>query len=85
VLESARFVHESASRLQHLIENFLVYSQIELMASEKKFIEVLPSIEALEVSRLIPEVAQRIARKYRRPAISTCRSAVPSCAFRRRT
>ena len=33
VLESARFMHESALRLHRLIENFLVYSQIELMGT----------------------------------------------------
>ena len=28
ILESARFIHESALRLHRLIENFLVYSRL---------------------------------------------------------
>src|SRR5437667_118532 len=41
VLESARYIHESALRLHRLIENFLVFSQLELMVSEAKKLEPL--------------------------------------------
>jgi signal transduction histidine kinase len=66
VLESARYIHESALRLHRLIENFLVYSQIELMASESKKIEVSPSVSPAVVQEIIPEVAQGLAARYKR-------------------
>ena len=34
ILESATFIHESALRLHRLIENFLVFAQIEMMAGD---------------------------------------------------
>src|SRR6266571_5858371 len=66
VLESARYIHESAQRLHRLIENFLVYSQIELMASESKKIETGHWPAPVAVQEIIPDLARGIARKYRR-------------------
>jgi signal transduction histidine kinase len=66
VLESARYIHESAMRLHRLIENFLVLSQIELMASESKLIETGTLTSPIEVHRLIPELARPIAARFRR-------------------
>src|SRR3954471_11079985 len=67
VLENARFIHESASRLHRLIENFLIYSQIELMASESKRIETPSSTPPVRVHEVIPPLAKSIATRYRRP------------------
>ena len=36
ILEYAQGIYKSAGRLQHLIENFLTYSQIELLANDPK-------------------------------------------------
>lgn len=66
VLESARFIHESALRLHRMIENFLVYSQIELMASESKTIEVPASVTPVAVQDLVPEFARKIAARHKR-------------------
>src|SRR5882762_8041349 len=66
VLESARFVYESALRLHRLIENFLVYSQIELMASESKSIVVSDSISPVKIQDLIPTIARKIATRHKR-------------------
>ncbi len=68
VLENARFIHDSASRLHRLIENFLVFSQIELMASESKRIETPLSAPPVKVHEIIPVLARAIADRYRRPA-----------------
>src|SRR2546430_5444934 len=68
VLENARFIHESASRLHRLIENFLIYSQIELMASESKRIETPVSAPPVKVHEVIPPLAQAVAQRYKRPA-----------------
>src|SRR5438552_4791977 len=67
VLESARFIHESALRLHRLIENFLVFSQLELMASESKKIETLNSTAPVAITPIISEVAQAVAARHKRP------------------
>src|SRR4051812_47807508 len=68
VLENARFIHESASRLHRLIENFLVFSQIELMASESKRIETPLNTPPVKVHEVIPPLAKAVAERFRRPA-----------------
>src|SRR6267378_6405427 len=68
VLENARFIHESASRLHRLIENFLIFSQIELMASESKRIETPLSAPPVRVHEAIPPLAKAIAERHRRVA-----------------
>lgn len=67
-MESARYIHESALRLHRLIENFLVYSQLELMASESKKIETVSSVTAVSPDALLPEVARKVAVRFRREA-----------------
>jgi signal transduction histidine kinase len=66
VLESARFIHESALRLHRLIENFLVYSQIELMASESKKLLVNDAIKPAAVQDVAPSLARRVAARHKR-------------------
>ena len=66
ILESAKYIHESALRLHRLIENFLVFSQIELMASESKKIETSNSIAPVKVDDVISELARSIASRYKR-------------------
>jgi signal transduction histidine kinase len=66
ILESSRFIYDSALRLHRLIENFLVYSQIELMASEAKTIEVPDSIRPVAVQDLIPSLARKVAGRHKR-------------------
>jgi signal transduction histidine kinase len=67
VLENARFIHESASRLHRLIENFLIYSQIELMASESKRIEMPVSAPPIRLLEIIPPLATAVAERHKRP------------------
>jgi signal transduction histidine kinase len=66
VLESARYIHESALRLHRLIENFLVFSQIELMASESKKIEMSSSVPPVSAQEVIPELARSVATRFKR-------------------
>lgn len=66
VLETARYIHESAQRLHRLIENFLVFSQIELMASEAKQIEMSGSITPVVIEEVVPALAQTIAARFHR-------------------
>jgi two-component system sensor histidine kinase/response regulator len=66
VLESAKYIHESAMRLHRLIENFLVYSQIQLMGSESKQIEISNLSAPIEVHRIVNEVSQSVASRHKR-------------------
>lgn len=65
VLESARFIHESALRLHRLIENFLVYSQIELMGHESKTL-IAPGTAPVAVQEILPEICGRVSRVHKR-------------------
>jgi signal transduction histidine kinase len=66
MLESARFIYDSACRLHRLIENFLVYSQIELMASESKTIEIPTTVNPVAVAGLVVELTRKLAARHRR-------------------
>lgn len=68
VLESAKFIHESALRLHRLIENFLVYSQIQLMATKAERIDTSGAINPIAAHEVIPELARPIAKRYKREA-----------------
>jgi two-component system, sensor histidine kinase and response regulator len=68
VLDTARYIHESALRLHRLIENFLVFSQIELMASEAKRIEISPSITPVAADQVIPQLVELTAQNHHRSA-----------------
>jgi signal transduction histidine kinase len=68
VLENARFIHESASRLHRLIENFLIYSQIELLASEAKRIETGLNDPPVRLNEFIPPLAKAVAERFHRAA-----------------
>lgn len=67
VLATAQDIHSSAERLHHLIENFLVFAQIQLLVTERKS---LADGDWLPVSGrdVIPEIAMAVARRYRREA-----------------
>lgn len=66
VLESSRFIHDAALRLHRLIENFLVYSQIELMGLEAKVLDVNSVIAPVAVETVVPDVARRVAERHKR-------------------
>lgn len=63
LFELATSLHESALRLQRIIENFLLYSQIELVAADMGKVASLQTGEFPLSKESILEVAQRIARK----------------------
>src|SRR5260221_10888476 len=67
-LENALFIQESASRLHRLIENFLIYSQIELLASEAKRIETALTDPPVRLHEFIPPLAKAVAERFHRAA-----------------
>jgi signal transduction histidine kinase len=66
VLESARYIHESASRLHRLIENFLVYSQIQILANKSSRIQIAEGIKPIAVDAVVPHVVETVAARYQR-------------------
>ncbi|MBM3847440.1 MAG: hybrid sensor histidine kinase/response regulator, partial [Verrucomicrobia bacterium] len=65
LLSSARDINISAQRLHHLIENFLLYSQIQVLLTQKKR---LPAAKppGVSVRDVLPLLANAIARRYSR-------------------
>ncbi len=67
ILESATYINDSAKRLSRLIENFLAYTQLELMAKDARKIvaqatATFTSVQAMAVDT-VREVAQRFGRE----------------------
>ena len=63
LFEVANNLHESALRLQRIIENFLLYSQIELVAADTNKLASLQNGEFLLAKESIVQIAQQIARR----------------------
>src|ERR1051325_8032842 len=66
VLESARYIYDSANRLHRLIENFLAYAQIELMAKDAKSILATASTSFPPTAPIISEAARTVAARWKR-------------------
>src|SRR2546425_2056191 len=65
VAEMGQVIHYSAKRLEHLIENFLIYAQIELLAADPQKIAALRKKQTTAPARLIEERARSQARLAR--------------------
>ncbi|HXG48403.1 MAG TPA: hybrid sensor histidine kinase/response regulator [Methylomirabilota bacterium] len=68
ILESARFIQHSAQRLHRLIENFLAYSQIELMSRQPSPLALPSGLPPIAAHQIIPTVARAVADRFRRQA-----------------
>lgn len=66
VLETARFINESALRLHRMIENFLVYSQVELMGSESRLADSQVEPQPVNVQHVVPNLVRRVASRHKR-------------------
>jgi signal transduction histidine kinase len=67
VAEIGKMIHESGKRLEHLIENFLIYAQIELLAADAQKVSLLRKHQTLASRRLIGERARTQAERAHRP------------------
>ena len=63
LFEVANNLHQSALRLQRTVENFLLYSQIELVAADPNKVATLRMGEFLVAKETIVQVARQIARQ----------------------
>jgi two-component system sensor histidine kinase/response regulator len=66
VLDSAKMIHLSADRLHRLIENFLAYAQIELMAKDAKSILATASASTTAAAPIITDTARTVATRWKR-------------------
>lgn len=64
--EFAQHIHESAQRLQRVIENFLLYSQIELTATDPNKVAALRQIDPVTIKDFITAGAQKRASSVNR-------------------
>jgi signal transduction histidine kinase len=66
IAEFAQHIHDSAQRLQRVIENFLLYSQIELTANDPAKIAALRRSEPVTVKDSIDLIARKRASAFNR-------------------
>ncbi|MBI3881076.1 MAG: hybrid sensor histidine kinase/response regulator [Verrucomicrobia bacterium] len=66
VFEFARNIHESGQRLNRLIENFLTYSKLELIAADPEKVAALRAGSRVHTEEILREVSQRLAEAHRR-------------------
>ncbi len=66
LLDNARMIHLSAERLHRLIENFLAYGQIELMAKDAKTILATASSSTTPTAPIITDAANAVAARWKR-------------------
>ncbi|MGA9778460.1 MAG: response regulator [Limisphaerales bacterium] len=67
VAEMGHVIHQSGRRLERLIENFLIYAQLELVASDPKNINALRMGQTEHPASLIEKHAQAQAVQANRP------------------
>lgn len=68
IAEFAQHIHDSAQRLQRVIENFLLYSQIELTATDPAKVAALRLAEPVTVKDFLDVTARKRASSFNRTA-----------------
>src|SRR6266404_5072979 len=59
VAEMGKLIYDSGKRLEHLVENFLIYAQIELLGADPQKVSSLRKKQTLLPAKLIEERARR--------------------------
>jgi signal transduction histidine kinase len=67
VADMGKDIFDSGRRLEHLVENFLVYAQIELLAADSARVKALRQDRTKSAQSLVQEHAMRQAQMARRP------------------
>ncbi len=68
IAEIGRAIHQSAKRLYRLIENFLIYAQIELLAGDPQKVEALRQSQTSAVGEVLDLRARQQAQEANRAA-----------------
>lgn len=66
ISEMASHILKSATRLSHLIENFLIYAQIEMLAADPESAKLLGKEGTDQATKYLEDIAYRKAREYAR-------------------
>src|SRR5437879_2021397 len=67
IAEMGQVIHDSGKRLERLIENFLIYAQLELLGSDPQKLSALRKEQTEFAAKLIEQRAQTQARLANRP------------------
>jgi two-component system, sensor histidine kinase and response regulator len=68
VLEIATGIHSAANRLHHLVQNFLLYAELEVAARDPQRIQLLRSCQTYAAKSLLADIATQIAKQANREA-----------------
>ena len=68
ILSAAQKINTSAGRLHRIIENFMMYAQIELLAADPEEVKALRNSYKFNRSEIIVEVSSRKAKQHHREA-----------------
>lgn len=81
IRESGAQIKESALRLQHTIENFIVLSHMNLAATNPVTVAAMQAETTTMANSLIPEIAAKQCRLHNRPSSSVRYTAIDSPAI----
>lgn len=68
IAEMGQTIYESGKRLERLIENFLIYAQLEILGADSQKVQALRRKQTVQPAALIEKHAHQQAVEARRPA-----------------
>lgn len=68
ILETAKYIEQSAQRLHRVVENFLIYAQLELLGADSEDLRRTAAASATLVETLVLETARQMAGEAGREA-----------------
>jgi signal transduction histidine kinase len=68
ITEMGQVIYDCGRRLERLIENFLIYSQLELWAVDPHKVNLLRRTQTADSARLVEQHARKQAEEAKRPA-----------------
>jgi signal transduction histidine kinase len=68
VAEMGQVIYDSGKRLERLIENFLIYAQLELLGADAQKLAGLRNKQTVSAARIVAEHARRQAQAVKREA-----------------
>jgi len=67
IAEMGQVIYQSGKRLENLVENFLIYAQLELLGSDPAKIHSLRGKQTLNVTQIVEKNARSRAKEANRP------------------
>lgn len=68
IREMSEVIHKSAERLERLIQNFLLYAELEVIATNPERIEALRSSQVSSATSVIAQIINHLAKRVGREA-----------------